>query len=73
MNKVKVGNWYHMAISDLALIRHFQEDGAGSCLQGFEGTDQEAIAEVRADSQDFYTMGECENENANGSCGGHTK
>ena len=73
MNKVKVGNWYHMSISDLALIKQIQEDGASVCLNGFEGSDQEAITEICADGQDFYTMGECENKNANGSCGGHAK
>ena len=40
-------------------------------LEGFTGTDEEALAAIHADPRDTFTTPECDNQDALGRCLGH--
>lgn len=62
----------HMTIDKNYLISLIRENGARNILDNFTGTDEEAIAEIKADPRECIPMGDCDNYDERGFCKGHT-
>ena len=71
MRHAKAGVRYHVSFSKRWVIGQISEYGAKAVLDGWEGTDAEAIREAQSLKSEFVPLALCDNQLANGECGGH--
>lgn len=61
----------HLSIPKLLLLALVRDYGAHGVLNGFHGTDAQAIELIAADDREFFTLEACDHQAADGSCLGH--
>jgi hypothetical protein len=62
-----------MSVTPGFLIGRILQAGAKEVLTDFEGTDEEAIEQIKEDGVNHYTIGDCDNQADDGACNGHSK
>lgn len=62
----------HVGIAKWLLLELLTAHGAAGVLKGWTGTEAEAYDAIRSDPREFFVLdSECDNQQADGSCGGH--
>ena len=64
---------FHMTATKQYIIAQIQACGAKAVLDNFDGTDEEAIAALRADPHTHFPIGDCDNQDESGRCLGHDR
>jgi hypothetical protein len=68
----EIGRTYHVGVAKRLVVEWIRTDGAASVLNGWEGSDEDAIAAVLADPRETFVTCDCAKE-PDGSCAGTTK
>lgn len=61
----------HFSITKLLVLELIRQHGVQKVLVNFEGTDADAIEAIAADPRELFVLAPCDNQRADGSCGGH--
>ena len=70
MRDIKIGRRYHMSITKSLLLKLVMEDGPDKVLDNFKGNTYEAIESVQRSPNEYFVIGDCDNE-IDGQCQGH--
>ena len=62
---------YHLSIAKHLIIQGIEKLGSRFALNGWNGSDEEAIKEIENDPREYFTLVDCDNQDKSGKCLGH--